>query len=164
VVGVGYKVEVGLNTGPFDCFHQNNPFIVLTSKWRPFLLEFGDAKKPGALGIYGGTHLGVGVGGQAVGDFHNLTYGALSLKVPRLETRIGVGPYFATGPVFGTHSRGGLLATFEQPVPGIEALMLAADWFSGRGGYATSGLIYTRGRSPSTSAMASRTRAGRTTS
>ena len=144
VVGVGHNVEVGINTGPFDYIHRNNPFIVFTGKWRPFLLEFGDKKNPGTFGLYGGAHLGVGLGEDVRGDFHNLNYGAMSLKVPRLETRIGVGPYFATRAVFGGHSRGGLLATFEQPISGIDGLVLATDWFSGRGGYVTSGLIYTR--------------------
>ena len=145
VVGVGHNVELGVNTGPFDYIHGNNPFVVFAGKWRPFLLEFGDEKKPGAFGLYAGTNLGVGAGGNVAGEFYDLNYGALSLKVPVLETRIGVGPYFATRAVFGDHSRGGLLATFEQPIPGIEGLELATDWFSGRGGYATSGLIYSRG-------------------
>ncbi len=145
VVGVGHNVELGVNAGPVDYIRRNNPFLVFAGKWRSFLLEFGDEKKPGAFGLYGGTHLGVGLGADVAGDFHNLTYGAVSLKVPRIETRIGVGPYFATRAVFGDHSRGGLLTTFEQPIPGIQGLVLAADWFSGRGGYVTPGLIYSRG-------------------
>lgn len=63
-----------------------------------------------------------------------------------LDTRIGVGSYFATRHVFGGHSRGGLLATFEQRIPGMHGLVLAADWSSGRGGYATAGFIWTSGR------------------
>ena len=145
VVGIGYNVELGINTGPFEYLHQNNPFIDFTAKWRPFLLEFGDKEKPGAFGLYGGTHAGIGLGGNVAGDLRNFTYGAANLKLPVLETRVGVGPYFATRQVFGGHSRGGLLATFEQPIPGIEGLELATDWYSGRGGYATSGIIYTRG-------------------
>ena len=145
VVGVGSNVELGVNTGPFNYLQHNNPFIDFTAKWRPFLLEFGDKEKPGAFGVYGGNHAGIGVGGDVAGDLRNFTYGAATLKLPVLETRVGVGPYFATRQVFGVHSRGGMLATFEQPIPGIEGLELATDWFSGRGAYATSGLIYTRG-------------------
>jgi hypothetical protein len=145
VVGIGHNVELGINTGPFEYLHRNNPFIDLAAKWRPFLLEFGDKEKPGAFGLYGGNHAGIGLGGDVAGDLRNFTYGAFTLKLPVLETRVGVGPYFATRQVFGVHSRGGLLATFEQPIPGIDGLLLAADWFSGRGGYATPGLIYTRG-------------------
>jgi hypothetical protein len=145
VVGVGSHVELGVNTGPFDYLHQSNPFIVFTGKWRPFLLAFGDAKQPGAFGLYGGTNLGVGLGGDVAGDFHNLTYGAMSLTIPVLATRIGSGPYFATRAVFGEAARGGLLATFEQKIPGIDGLVLATDWFSGDGGYVTPGLIYSRG-------------------
>jgi hypothetical protein len=138
-------VELGLNAGPFDYIHQNNPFIVFAGKWRPVLLEFGDEQKPGALGLYGGAHLGVGLGGDVVGDFHAFTYGAMALTVPGLGTRLGVGPYYATRAVFGAPARGGVLATFEQKIPGIDGLMLAADWLSGRGGYVTPGFIYSRG-------------------
>ncbi len=145
VVGVGSNVELGINTGPFDYVHRNNPFIDFAAKWRPFLREFGDEKSPGAFGLYGGNHAGIGLGEDVAGDLRNFTYGAGFLKVPLLQTRVAVGPYFATRQVFGNHSRGGLLATFEQPIPGIEGLELATDWFSGRGGYATSGLIYSRG-------------------
>ena len=145
VVGVGSQVELGINTGPFDYLHQSNPFIVFTGKWRPFLLEFGDAQQPGAFGLYGGTNLGVGLGKDVRKDFHNLTYGAMSLRLPVLATRLGVGPYFATRAVFGEAARGGLLATFEQKIPGIDGLVLAADWFSGDGGSVTPGFIYSRG-------------------
>ncbi len=145
VVGAGHNVELGINTGPFDYIHRNNPFIDFTAKWRPFLLEFGDKEKPGAVGFYGGNHAGIGLRGDVAGDLRNFTYGAGILKVPVLETRLVVGPYFATRQVFGAHSRGGMLVTFEQPISGIEGLELATDWFSGRGGFATTGLIYTRG-------------------
>src|SRR5262249_7969429 len=94
VVGVGSPVEVRIHTGPFDYLHQSNPFIVFAGKWRPFLLEFGDAQQPGAFGLYGGTDLGVGLGGEVKGDFYNLTYGVMSLRLPVLATRLGVGPYF----------------------------------------------------------------------
>jgi hypothetical protein len=40
VVGVGANVELGLNAGPFDYIHQNNPFIVFAGKWRPVLLRW----------------------------------------------------------------------------------------------------------------------------
>ncbi len=145
VVGIGHNVEVGINTGPFEYLHRSNPFIDFAAKWRPFLFEFGNKEKPGAFGLYGGTNAGIGLAGDVAGDLRNLTYGAGTLTLPVLQTRVGAGPYFATRQVFGAHSRGGLLATFEQPMPGIEGLELATDWFSGRGGYATSGLIYTKG-------------------
>src|SRR5262249_23096482 len=108
----------------------------------PFVLEFGDAQQPGAFGLYGGTNLGVGLGEDVRGDFHNLTYGAMSLRLPVLATRLGGGPSFATRAGFGGAPRGGRLATLAE---GIDGLVLAADWFSGDGGYVTPGLIYSRG-------------------
>ena len=47
--------------------------------------------------------------------------------------------------MFGAPARGGILATFEQKVPGIDGLVPAADWLSGRGGCVTPGFIYARG-------------------
>ena len=55
--------------------------------------------------------------------------------------RIGAGPYFSTREVFGT-ARGGALATLELGVPAVEGLSVAGDWFSGDGGYATTGIVY----------------------
>ncbi len=144
VVGVGYNVELGINVGPFDYLRRSNPFIDFAAKWKPFSVEFGDEKKPGALGIYVGNHAGVGLRKDVEGDFRDFLYGAASLKLPVLQTRLGVGPYFATRRVFDDRSRGGVLATFEQPVSRIDGLLFAADWFSGRGGSATVGFIYNK--------------------
>lgn len=145
VVGVGSNVELGVNTGAFDLVGAGSPFADLTVKWRPVYHEMGEGKTPGGFGLYLGNHAGVGLRGDVAGGARDLVYGSTFLKIPVLETRIAAGPYFATRQVFGEHARGGLLATFEQPVPGIDGLLLAADWFSGRGGYATGGLIYSRG-------------------
>ncbi|MGD9763640.1 MAG: hypothetical protein AB7V27_08005 [Candidatus Binatia bacterium] len=146
VAGVGYDVEAGINTGPFDYIHRNNPFIDATVKWRPVSLEFGGKEQqPGVFALFGGTQVGVGLRADVKGDVRNFSYGAASVRVPGLGTRVGVGPYFATPYVFDNHSRGGALATFEQPVQGVDGLVLAADWFSGDGALASPGAIYSTG-------------------
>jgi hypothetical protein len=143
VVGVGKNVELGINTGTYDLLHKNNPFIDAVVKWRPLHHEFGKTDL-GAVDIYGGSHFGIGLHGDSAGKGRNLTYGAISIASPLIKTRIGIGPYFATSQVFGSSARGGVLTTFEQPIPGIDGLLLAADWFSGDGGYVTPGIIYTK--------------------
>lgn len=144
VVGVGKNIECGLNTGAFDLLNANNPFLDLAVKWRPLLRSFGNEKKPGAFALYLGNHAGIGLHGAVAGRGRYMAYAAASLKVPRWVTRFGIGPYFATKQMFG-NLRGGALATFEQPLPWVNGFTLAADWFSGSGGYVTPGLIYTKG-------------------
>lgn len=143
VVGLGKSVEVGINAGPFDVLHTSNPFIYGAAKWRPILHEISGRHKPGAIGFYVGDTIGVGLHDQVKGKTSNLIYGAGFIRLPDLQTRLGIGPYYATKQFFGER-RAGALATVEQPIPRIENLLVAADWFSGDGGYLTPGVIYSR--------------------
>lgn len=143
VVGLGKNVEAGINAGPFDTLHTNNPFIYAAVKWRPVLYELSGRHKPGAIGFYIGNTVGVGLHDQVKGKASDLAYGAFSIRFPDLQTRLGIGPYYATKQFFGER-RAGALATMEQPIPGIDNLLVAADWFSGDGGYFTPGVIYSR--------------------
>lgn len=143
VVGLGKNIEVGINAGPFDLLNTNNPFIYVAAKWRPVLHEITGRHKPGAIGFYLGNNVGVGLHDQVKGKTSDLAYGAFSIRLPDLQTRLGIGPYYATKQFFGKR-RAGTLATMEQPIPGIDNLVMAADWFSGDGGYFTPGIIYGR--------------------
>lgn len=141
VIGVVPNLEAGLNLGAFDLQNPQNPFIDVAVKWRPLLHEFSDSKKPSSVAFYVGTNSGVGLNDAVAGEFRSLVYGALALRAPEWQTRLGVGPYFATEYVFG-EDRPGVMATFEQPLPFVNGLSLAADWFSGDGAALTPGLIY----------------------
>lgn len=146
VVGVGKNVEVGINSGAADLRHASNstPFIDAAIKWRPILKEIvSSARTPGNIGVYIGNTAGVCFHGDTQGRARNLTYAAGTLKLPNLQTRLAVGPYFATKYEFGER-RFGTMLTVDQPIPGINGLEVAADWFSGDGGYLTPGFIYNR--------------------
>ncbi|MBI4060569.1 MAG: hypothetical protein HY403_03995 [Elusimicrobia bacterium] len=136
VVGLGRGLEGGVNIGSFDLLNESTPFADAALKWKPAAVQSDMG------GLYVGTHAGVGLSGAVRGVGRSLTYGAAYAKLGRLGTRIGAGPYYATRQVFGAE-RGGALATVEQPT-GVSGLTAAADWFSGRGGYATPGVIFNR--------------------
>jgi hypothetical protein len=140
VYGVGANVEIGLNTGPFDYLHASQPFADATVKWRPLRTNLGET---GALGIFLGNNLGVGLHGDVSGDGRDYAYAAGFVVVPDLATTISAGPYFATRDVFGDERFGAQL-TLVQPVSWMEGLSLAADWQSGDGAYATGGFILSR--------------------
>jgi hypothetical protein len=81
------------------------------------------------------------------GDPAGLGYGFASYKIPKLGTRIEVGGWYSSAGYALPRSTGGALATFEQPLPFVPGLTLAADWWSGENaiGYVSPGLIYTFG-------------------
>lgn len=141
MVGIGHNIELGLNSGALDLLHTSNPFLDLSAKWRPWQKEFSNNEKPGSIAWYLGTNNGVGLYDQVSGELRHLSYTAAALRVPGVQTRIEAGPYFATKYVFGERRFGGL-ATIEQPVPFVNGLTVAADWFSGDGASFTPGLIY----------------------
>jgi hypothetical protein len=144
MVGTGCGVEVGAQTGAYNLIDRNEPFFDATVKWKPVYKEFASGfKTPAELNIYFGTLLGVGLMNEVKGKGRNLTYGAAALRLPNLRTRLGVGPYFSTKYWFG-ELRGGALASLEQPVPHFESLVIAADWFSGDGGYLSTGMLFSR--------------------
>lgn len=96
------------------------------------------------MGVYAGSHLGIGLGGDSAGRTRSFNYISLYAVKADRQVRVAIGPYFATRYVFGL-SRGGALASVEAKLKQIKGFTLAADWFSGDGGSATPGLIYSAG-------------------
>jgi hypothetical protein len=123
VYGVGRHLEVGLNSGAFDYLHTSEPFADATVKWRPF--------RAGGAGLLVGDNAGLGLRGEPGGEFRNLAYVAGFVTLSRSKSRASAGPYCATASLFSASGRCGALMTFEQPIPGVNGLELAADWFSG---------------------------------
>ena len=146
VYGVGYNIETGFNAGPFDYLYTNRPFLDATVKWRPVLHEFGEGDAKGAVGLIVGDNLGVGLRHDVAGHIRNLVYGSGFVTIPGTKTRFSGGLYHATRDVFTKNSRVGGQVTFEQPIPGIDGLTVAADWFSGTGAAFTPGLIWNKDR------------------
>jgi hypothetical protein len=140
VYGIGSNVEIGLNTGPFDYLHESQPFADATVKWRPLRTKLGET---GALGLFLGNNLGVGLRGDSSGEGRDYAYAAGFVVVPDLETTVSAGPYFATRDVFGDERFGAQL-TLVQPVSWMKGLSVAADWQSGDGAYATGGFVLSR--------------------
>ncbi|HEV8112591.1 MAG TPA: hypothetical protein VGR31_07425 [Planctomycetota bacterium] len=143
VYGVGSNVEVGLNSGAFDYLHASEPFLDATVKWRPLRTNLRETGDPGALGLFLGNNLGVGLRGDASGDERDYAYAAGFVTLPDLQTTISAGPYYVTRDVFGDE-RVGCQLTLVQPVSWMEGLSVAGDWQSGDGAYATGGFILSR--------------------
>jgi hypothetical protein len=136
VYGLTPDVEVGVNTGPFDYRHSSAVFVDGTVKWRPFASSSG--------GFFLGDHLGVNVHGDPAHDARDYAYAAGYVVLSRAGTRISAGPYYATEDYFAPEARWGAQLTLEQPIAAVDGLTAAADWYSGSGAAATTGLVWAR--------------------
>ena len=145
VVGVFPRVEAGVNFGGFVSPGPIAPTATIAVKAQP--VRAGDfALTAGGLGLFY-------LRGSGDGKPAGMGYGFGSYRLPKLGTRIGFGGWYASAGfvhpphrVFGS-STGGALATFEQPLPWVKGLSLAADWWSGENAisYVSPGWIYTFG-------------------
>lgn len=139
VFGVAPRIEAGVNFGGLISPGPVIPTATVAVKIQP--VQAGDFTL--TAGGYGLFYLEGSRGGNPAG----LGYGFVSYRLPKLGTRIELGGWYSSAGYAGPASTGGMLATLEQPLPGIEGLTLAADWWSGENsiGYASPGLIYTFG-------------------
>lgn len=134
VVGVGGKVEVGLNiTGNIQP-GADSTALVPTVKWRFYENEKKD------IALIGGTNFYIPVRNRAF-NFGIYTYVAGSRMINK--TRLTAGGFIASKNVFAPNaSRGGGQFGIEQTIN--SKVTLAADWITGRhaAGYFTPGVIY----------------------
>ncbi|MGH9554720.1 MAG: hypothetical protein ACRD2Y_02760 [Terriglobales bacterium] len=134
VVGVGRRVEVGLNfTGNIQP-GTDTTTLAPTFKWKLY-----DGKENGWSFVVGDT-LQIPVRNRAY-DVGNYAY-VQCFKTFRRGTRIGFGAYDFTARVVAPGgNRAGGQFTFEHPVH--PKLTLAADWYTGNhaSGYASLGAI-----------------------
>ena len=140
VVGLFPRVEAGVNFGGLISPGPVVPTATVAVKAQP--LRLGDfALTAGGFGLFY-------LRGARDGDPAGLGYGFASYRIPKIGTRIEVGGWYSSAGYATPGSTGGALATLEQPIPGIPALTLAADWWSGENaiGYVSPGLVYTLGR------------------
>lgn len=132
VVGVGKKVEVGLNiTGNIQP-GADSTTLVPTAKWKFYEKE--------NTALIAGTHFYIPVRNRTY-KFGNYSYLAVSQTIKK--TRLTVGGYVASKNVFASNAaRGGGQFGIEQTLN--SKLTLAADWITGKhsSGYFTPGLIY----------------------
>jgi hypothetical protein len=139
VVGVLPGMEAGVNFGGLNAPGPVIPTATVAVKLQP--VHTGDFTL--TAGGYGLFFLEAGEDGNPAG----LGYGFASYRIPKLGTRIEFGGWYASAGYAKPASTGGALATFEQPLPWVQGLSLAADWWSGVNtiGYVSPGLIYTFG-------------------
>jgi hypothetical protein len=138
VLGLFPHVEAGVNFGGFNAPGPTGPTATLAVKIQPVRVG-GFSLTAGGYGLFDLDSDDT--------DAAGLGYGFASYRLPGLGTRIEVGGWYASAGYALARSTGGALATFEQPVPLIQGLSIAADWWSGEStiGYVSPGLIYTTG-------------------
>lgn len=147
VYGIGHNMEMGLNAGPFNYRHLGDsaPFMDATLKWRPWQMQFGNNElRRVKLGLIVGDNLGIGINGNVSGHVRNLAYIAPYIDLGMSGTRISAGAYHATHDAFNTPAHVGAQLTLEQSITLIPGLTLAADWYSGNGGFLTPGLLWSK--------------------
>lgn len=134
VVGVGRKVEVGLNVTGNIQPGADSTALVPTVKWK-----FYENEKT-KLALFGGTNFYIPVRNRAY-DFGSYSYAAVSKSIG--NSRLTGGGFVASKNVFAPHAaRGGGQFGFEHTLN--SKVTLAADWITGRhaSGYFTPGIIY----------------------
>lgn len=134
VVGVGGKVEVGVNVIGNVQPGADSTAIVPTVKWK----FFENAKKD--IALFAGTNLYIPLRNRSY-NFGSYSYAAMSKTINK--TRLTAGGYVASKNVFASKAvRGGGLFGVEHALN--SKVSLAADWITGRhaSGYFTPGVIY----------------------
>ena len=138
VVGVGRRVEVGLNVAGNVQPGPDSTTLVPVVKYK-----FYDGKDNG-FAVAGGGHLFIPVRNRAY-DAGGYVYLEVSKIFKETGTRLTVGGYDFTRRVVAEANRAGGQFGFEQPLS--RTVTLAADWFTGKhaAGYFTPGLIFKAG-------------------
>ncbi len=139
VVGVFPHVEAGVNFGGFVSPGSIVPTATLAVKAQPIVA--GDFEvTAGAFGLFY-------LRGREDGIPAGLGYGFATYRLPTLRTRVSIGGWYSSAGYARANSTGGALATFEQPLPWVEGLTLAADWWSGENaiGYLSPGFYWSIG-------------------
>ena len=134
VVGIGSKVEVGLNVTGNIQPGDDSTTLVPTVKWKFYENE----KKDTAL--FAGASVYIPVR-NCTYDIGTYSYAAISKTINK--TRLTAGGYVASKNVFAPNAvRGGGQFGIEQTVN--NKLTIAADWITGRhaSGYFTPGVIF----------------------
>jgi hypothetical protein len=139
VVGVFPHVEAGVNFGGFVSPGSILPTATVAVKAQP--IHAGDFDV--TIGGFGLFYLRGSQDGNPAGQ----GYGFATYRIPTLQTRISVGGWYSSAGYAKPNSTGGALATFEQPIPCVKGLTLAADWWSGENtiGYLSPGFYWSFG-------------------
>jgi hypothetical protein len=134
VVGVGNKVEVGVNVTGNIQPGSDSTTIVPTVKWKFY--ENEESK----VALFGGTNVYIPVRNRAY-NIGSYSYVAVAKTIDK--TRLTAGAFVASKNVFAPNAvRSGGQFGIEHAVN--DKVSLAADWITGRhaSGYVTPGVIY----------------------
>ncbi len=133
VVGLGHRVEIGVNINGIATPVESQSTITPTIKWK-----FYDGKDNG-WSLLVGTNLFLPVQNKTY-DVGTWAY-AEAVKSWKSNTRATFGAYYASRNVFAPFQRAGGQFAIEQGL--TKRITLAADWFTGNSsvGYVTPGLI-----------------------
>ncbi|HYX20746.1 MAG TPA: hypothetical protein VFA98_07875 [Thermoanaerobaculia bacterium] len=136
VYGVLPGMEAGVNFGGFSSPGSTIPTATLAVKIQP-VHAGGFTLTAGGYGLFY-------LRGSEDGNPAGMGYGFASYRIAGTETRIDVGGWYSSAGFAKPSSTGGALVTFEQPLPFVKGLTLAADWYSGVNsiGYFSPGFIY----------------------
>lgn len=136
VVGVVPGIEGGVNFGGFNSPGGIVPTATAAVKIQPLHVG-GFSLTAGGYGLFY-------LRGSEDGNPAGMGYGFASYRIAGPETRIDVGGWYSSAGFAKPTSTGGALVTFEQPLPWVKGLTLAADWYSGVNsiGYFSPGFIY----------------------
>jgi hypothetical protein len=136
VYGALPGIEAGVNLGGLTAPGPATPTAELAVKIQP-VHAGGFSLTAGGYGLFF-------LRGTRDGDPAGMGYAFASWRVPGLGTRIGGGGWYSSAGFAKAASTGGALLTLEQPLPWIEGLTLAADWYGGVSsiGYFSPGFIY----------------------
>jgi hypothetical protein len=135
VVGVVPRIEAGVNFGGFSSPGPLIPTTTAAVKIQPL--------RAGAFTLTAGGYGLFYLTGSPDGNPAGMGYGFASYRLPKVETRIEIGGWYSSAGFSAPQSTGGALATFEQPLPWVRGLTVAADWWSGDNaiGYLSVGLV-----------------------
>jgi hypothetical protein len=139
VYGVLPGMEAGVNFGGFNSPGGIVPTATVAVKYQP-VHTGGFSLTAGGYGLFY-------LRGSEDGNPAGMGYGFASYRLAGPETRIDVGGWYSSAGFAKPTSTGGALVTFEQPLPFVKGLTLAADWWSGENsiGYFSPGFIYSFG-------------------
>ena len=140
VVGVVPHMEAGVNFGGFNSPGGIVPTANVAVKIQP-VHSGGFTLTTGGYGLFY-------LKGSEDGNPSGMGYGFASYRIAGPETRISAGGWYSSAGFAKPTSTGGALLSFEQPLPWVKGLTLAADWYSGVNsiGYFSPGFTYAFGQ------------------
>lgn len=137
--GIGHNTELDVTLFNVSAPASNNVVLGTGFKSAIPIPKLKDKYPDREYKVTVGTEVLTSLQGQGVG---NWTYGTLSGRVPKVNTRLTAGISAGTKDIFGTDTVC-FIGAVEQPI--TEKLGIIADWYSGNehwSGYLISGVSY----------------------